>query len=294
MAKQLDTPNNEQQSILDEPVVTAEVLEDEIDDVDEFDLEDSMDEDGNIFEDDEEVIDEEEDVDDSEEELDTDDEDLEESDEDEEPEEELPEPTPKRKAKKKLSPADIKVINLKKEKQKLEQEKAELQRKLQEKNQAKETENLQAQFVAQGYDEDTAKNMAANEIRIKQIELRQAVLDFRDANEDTFDKYPEAKKNVADIMQKSKASGLTAEQICMALYGQAKVNPREERASRAARGEATRVTTEDSVSRASRTGTRQEEVSLTSAQRREKRILEQTFNNGKQMTNAEYLRYSRR
>ena len=294
MAKKLDKTNNEQQnnSFLETPVETPDKLDDEYELDDDIDLEGSMDEEGNIldFEDDEpgETEPEDEEAEDSlDEDTDTDDDEVD-LDEDE------PEP-PVKKGKKKLTPAEIKVINLKKENQKLQQDKERLEQQMQDKRSAQEKEKLESDFVAQGYDEDTAKNMAANEVRIKQIEQRQAILDFRDNNEEVFDRYPEAKKNVADIMQKSTASGLTAEQICLALYGQGQAKPREERAARAVRGESTRETGTDVVSEASRFGNRPEgESSLTAGQRKEKRMLERMFNNGDKMTDAEYLRHSKR
>lgn len=301
MAKKLEKTNNEQQSILETPEESGMVLDDEVEEVEDFDLEDNMDEDGNIIDDidDGDDLDEpgdEDDLpDDGEDDADIEDDEEEVSEDsiDSNESETEEQPVSTKKGKRKLTPADIKVINLKKENQKLLQKQQELERQLQEKAQAREAESLQEQYVAQGYDEDTAKNMAANELRIKQIEQRQAVLDFRDTNEEVFDRYPEAKKNVADIMQKSKASGLTAEQICIALYGQSRVNPREARASAAARGEPTRQVGTDRVSQASRSAGQQESITLTATQRREKQILERTFNKGQKMTNEEYLRYSK-
>ncbi len=214
------------------------------------------------------------------------DEDEPEEDQDEEEDEE---PKPKSK-KRKLSPADIKVIELKKERQRWLQEKQELEAKVNQKNQQQEEEDAVSKYIAQGEDEESARKLAATDLRFKSLEQRQERLDFREANEEVFVKYPNAKQEVDRIMRAVKASGMTAEQVCRGLYGGSSTPDRDLRARASANGEYSRDVNPNAgrLSNAQRTATAVESAGLTAEERRHKTRLERIFNGGKRMSDKEF------
>lgn len=287
--KKLDNGNLEAQEPADEIVEDGMLLDEDIEsDVDEFDT-DNEDLFSDIFADDDE--DEEDSDSPEEEEEDADEEEPDEEPDDEEDESEEPPEPPKKKHKK--TPAEIKLVNLIKENKRLQKEKQEIERKAQEKQQEQQTESLTAEYLSQGYDEDTAKKMARDDLRFNQLEERQAVLDFREENADVFSVYPEARTNAADIMRRANAANLTAEQICFALYGEP-VNAKDQRAIQSAQGlPARKVDSTSKLSRASRQATIDSSESLSVRDKKFKRYLEKNFNDGKEMTVKEFLKYKK-
>lgn len=233
------------------------------------------------------------DTDEYDEEPDIDDDDLDDvqdtdnDDADEEPEEEPVVAKPKQN---KLSPADIKVINLKKENAKLAKENAEYQKMINEKLLEKEKVELKKKYEEQGYDEDTAEVYAKSELRMKQLEERQALYDFKEENEDVFKLYPQAKADISTIMRNSKLTGMTAEQICKGMYGS--ISDSERRAIESVKGNPTRSTSQnDRATTSIKSSTASSNDVLSPKDLKYKRILETKFNGGEKMTVAEYRKY---
>ena len=189
---------------------------------------------------------------------------------------------------KKLSPQELKIIALKKEKQ-------ELERKLQEKNDSdanarleNERTSIKDKFIKEGWDEDSAKTMTETELRLKRIEEREAITDFKEENESVFARYPQAKTDILTIMKNSKLTGMTAEQICRGLY-QETVPDADKRALDAAMGKSTRETTDTTrVSSALRSNSTPNANALTPSEQRYKRMLEIKFKDGSKMTDDEF------
>ena len=208
---------------------------------------------------------------------------------DDEPEDE--EEVPANKQKKPLPKAEAKLVALKRENQRLQQQLREKELADQKQHEAKQQSDLVTKYQSQGYDEDTATNMAERDIRINRIEDRQAVMDFREENFDVLRKYPLAKTEATKIMANCKATGLSVEQMCLAMYGTA-----EPASDRRAREAAMGITSESksakdfSVSAATRTvGNNQSVTNLTRKDQENKRYLETTFRDGKPMSNKEYI-----
>jgi hypothetical protein len=270
-------------------VATPVELSDDFSEVDVEELE--FDDDGNLIGADDLDDDSEDDSELGEDEQD----DAESLDEQEEETESDEEEAPKAKpaTKKKLTPADIKVIELKKELKKEQKEKQELAQKITAKQNAQVETDLVAKYVAQGFDEDTAKDKASMDIRLKSFEERQTLIDFREENYEVFARYPKARAYAKEIMQAANAGFLSVEEICRTKFGGKP--EREERASAAARGQSTREVADDGqrVSRADRAGKAPTAEGLTAEQRKDKAQLERVFNNGKKMTVQEYLNVSR-
>jgi hypothetical protein len=196
------------------------------------------------------------------------------------------------KGKKKLPPSEIKVINLKKENAKLAREKAELQKQISQRLIDNEKSELKQKYETMGYDEDTAEVYAQNEVRMKQLEERQALMDFKEENEEVFIKYPEAKKDISLIMKNSKLTGMSTEQICRGMYGTANNVPtRDSRAIDSFSRKAEDKT--DRASNAIKNANSQSEVRLSPQEIKYKTLLEKKFNNGEKLSNEEFKKYIR-
>lgn len=254
-------------SIVEEIEDTAFADDMDVNDTEDFDDGIEIDDEGNFIVEDDEPEDDEE----AEEPAESDEED------DTDVEEDEAEPAKPAKAKKKLSPAEIKLINLKKENQ-------ELKRKMREKQEKKEAEALVSKYVDQGYDEDTAKRYASQDVETNKLKQEVELLRFERENAKVFEKYPEAADQAQEIMEKSKLSGLTVEQICRALFTR-DMPEYEERALRAARGESVRDVKEPQST--GRQYTESVRESLTREDRAYIRAIEKAINHGKPLSKEE-------
>ena len=191
--------------------------------------------------------------------------------------------------KNKPTKADIKIINLKKANAELIRKQSELQKQLEEQTFNKQKESLVEKYMSDGYDEETAKDMASDKVKLTEIEKKLELFTFKEENEELFLKFPEAKANLSLIMNNSKLTGMTPEQICKGLYGTS-VPLNEQRATQSAKGQSTRnVNPNTNVARVV-TGTRtNESSSLSQSDLNYKRQLEITFNGGKQLSNEEFM-----
>lgn len=246
-----------------------------VDDIDETDddlglgLDDDFDDDG--FDED--------DLDDLEhgepEDEDTEDEGDEDQD-DAEDEDVKPEPKKASKGKKKLSPAEIKLIALKKENQ-------ELRRKMRDTQDKKKAASLAKKYVDEGYDEDTARRYATQDIEQDALKQEVDLLRFERKNASVFAKYPEALDDIEDIMQKAQAANMTAEQVCTALYGRPTY---DQNAIRAAKGESIYQTDNRGSSSAVRSAAT-DRSNVTKEERKLVRQIERRFNNGQPLPKEE-------
>ena len=189
----------------------------------------------------------------------------------------------------KLSKAEIRLIELKKQNKQLQKDKQELEARVAEKAKANEKEALKQKFISEDYDEDVAEKMANDELRIRQLEERQAVLDFRDANDDLFAKYPQAKAQAQTIMQNIRVTGMTAEQICRGLYGAPKAaNEIDQRAIDSVKGNIPSKSARKPIQ------SQTKQVSLTAKELAHKARLERAFLDGQKMSIEEYQKFLNR
>ena len=204
--------------------------------------------------------------------------------------EDAKESKPKVESKKRgLSPAEIKLINLKKELAQAQKELIEKEKQLQVKANEQEKENLREELVKKGYDPEYAESFAESKIEIKQLKEKAAIADFKDENEDVFSKYPQARVNAATIMRNVQLTGMTAEQICIGLYGEKKVSDMETRAIKAAQGISTKeVKQETGSGYIPSATTKTAGKGLSRTEQLEKREFERVFNQGKPLTEEEY------
>ncbi len=106
-----------------------------------------------------------------------------------------------------------KIIDLKAENKALRKE-------LEEFREAKRKAELVSQY-GETYDEDTAKARADSDIRAERMERRIELAEFKADNATILVQFPEARADAEHIFEVVKSSGMTVEQVCRGLYGDA-------------------------------------------------------------------------
>lgn len=152
---------------------------------------------------------------------------------------------------------------------------------------------LKKSFIERGYEEAEADRFADTELTVRTLKERIELQDFREDYADVLSKYPQSRQEVKWLLETSKTSGLSVEQLCLAKYGQASDEPAyERRAKDAMSGKLDDSGIEDRVSTATKTATRPTGQALTSKDIQQKRVLEQMT--GQPMDNKEYLAYKKK
>jgi hypothetical protein len=181
-----------------------------------------------------------------------------------------------------------KLVELKRENKVLAARLKELDAAEAKKQQEAQVATLTQQYIAKGYDEDVAADTATREVRMSSIEQKLERQDFREANEEIFTQYPQAKKDIDVIMKKCKAAEMTAEEVCRGLYGIEPAADRRARESFTGSGKA--KDSDFKVANANRTAAKPEgNVGLSPDQAAKKAYYERTFRDGKPMSNKEWL-----
>lgn len=190
------------------------------------------------------------------------------------------------------SKEDAKIVALKRENKRLAEQNRQLAAEKQKQDDAKNRETLIAQYKEKGYDDDVAARNADSDVRMGRLETRLELQDFREENYEVLRQYPDAKADLQVIMQRVKATGMTAEEICRGMYGQPEPAA-DSRARAAAKGQSTRsVEQDDTVSSAMRGSARQESISLSLEQQAQKRFLENVT--GRKYSDKEFMSVSKK
>jgi len=156
------------------------------------------------------------------------------------------------------------------------------------KQQEAQVATLTQQYIAKGYDEDVAADSATRDVRLNSLESKLERQEFREANDEIFTQYPQAKKDIDVIMKKCKAAEMTAEEVCRGLYGVEPAADRRARESFTGSGKA--KDSDFKVANANRTAAKPEgNVGLSPDQAAKKAYYERTFRDGKPMSNKEWL-----
>lgn len=218
-----------------------------------------------------------------------DDEDTEEESEDTDTLEATEVTEPAKTAEKKPSGAtkeQLKIINMKKDLQKVQQEKRELEERLSKIDNEKKKTDIVKKYVMDGVDEDVAAKYAEQEIRNDLIEEKLELIDFRETNYELLQKYPQAKADAMTIIKNSKLTGMTAEQICKAMYAESDDVSYQTKIKKAmtSGNETQQHTSTESASRAS---INKSTATLSSTDKALKARIERTFNGGKPLTDDE-------
>lgn len=155
-----------------------------------------------------------------------------------------------------------------------------------EKDSTEQKARLIKKYVSQGYDEDFARATAEQELKMAAIERRIARFEFQSANADLFNKYPQLKNNLDAVMRNVQNTGMSADRICLAMFGAPQQgNPDKARAQAAVVGalaekSATNITSVYSDDVATKS------VSLSALDRKKKQEFEELFGN---VSNEEFL-----
>jgi len=190
---------------------------------------------------------------------------------------------------KSLPPSEIKIIAQSKL---IKEQKAQLaayREKEQKEKEAAQVSELTQKYRDRGYDDDVAADQAQKDVRLNRLEERQAVMDFKEEHEEALRRYPQARANIPDIMQKCKAAGLDPEVYIKVLYGSTEVES-DKRAKDSIRNPAEGKSSDYQVANASRSGQKADiGVGLSPADRAAKAAFEESFREGKPMTNKEWI-----
>lgn len=186
-----------------------------------------------------------------------------------------------------LSKEEKAILALKKENKQIKA----LLKEQQKESERLETEQRKANVVKEyrdkGYDDTTADLYASNELKIRAMEEKIALQDFKEENYEVLSKYPQARSEMKWLMDAVEKTGLTAEQICLGKYG-SPLNAKDRRADEAMRGMID-DSVEDRATATMKGANRQVEQGLTQADLRNKKILEGI--QGEKMSVKEFLAY---
>ena len=192
-------------------------------------------------------------------------------------EEEVDEVVPEKTTGHKTSKEQSAIIALKRELKEARELNRIAAAKEQEKETAKQKDDLVKKYVSEGYDEDTAERNAVQDLKISQVEKRLEIAEFKAENAALFQRYPNAITEIDKIMRDSKFTGLSPEVLCKAMY-QEQSNPSQERANAAVTGNLKSKTANNSVSNASRAASSSVTKALTPLEKQKKAEYEEAFN----------------
>lgn len=197
----------------------------------------------------------------------------EESDESEESEE-----TPAEKPKHKNTPEQSKIVKQLRTIKELEAKVASLEAKKAEEQKSATKDQIKANYVKAGYDEDTATEMAETKMELMELRQGQKAVQVALDNAETIAAYPNSKKDMGKIIGIMDKTGFDFEQVCLAMYGkQASTTPSFEQAAKQSvlnAGKPAVKSSSDPASRLARSSEPVKGVALTQAERAEKAEIE--------------------
>lgn len=146
-------------------------------------------------------------------------------------------------------------------------------------------DELLEQFKSKGYDEDTAEIYATNEVRLNELQSKLELQEFKENNLAVINKYPKAINDIKWLMDASKSTGMTVEEICRGRYGN-DVLTKEQRNKDAVMNEQD-SSVNTSVSAALKNASSPSDTSLNSKDEKQKEFFENLF--GEKLSVKEYL-----
>jgi len=185
-----------------------------------------------------------------------------------------------------LSKEARKIVALKRELK----AKEELIKTLSKDGKADQASVLKETYKSKGYDEDTAEIYANNDISITEIKEKLETQEFKEANQNILARYPKSLADVKWIMNASKTTGMTVEEICRGKYGNDPLT-KEQRNKDAVMNEQV-SNSPNSVTGAMRNAAAPDNTSLTSQDERNKDFFENLF--GEKLSTQDYLDLKKR
>lgn len=146
-------------------------------------------------------------------------------------------------------------------------------------------DELLEQFKSKGYDEDTAEIYATNEVRLNELQSKLELQEFKENNLAVINKYPKAINDIKWLMDASKSTGMTVEEICRGRYGN-DILTKEQRNKDAVMNEQD-SSVNTSVSAALKNASSPSDTTLNSKDEKQKEFFENLF--GEKLSVKEYL-----
>lgn len=189
----------------------------------------------------------------------------------------------KPKGSRQLTKEEQKIVALKKELQEQKKLMAEIQQERKQSDLANQKATIASGYKSKGYDDETAEMYAENEFKLKSLEEKLSLQEFKDDNYEVLSMYPQARKDLKWAMEAQKSTGLTVEQLLRGKYGDAL--PEDERRARDSYNSGSDYS-ESIVSNAVRSATRPTQSNLTTRELQQKSQLEDMI--GAKMTIKEF------
>lgn len=146
-------------------------------------------------------------------------------------------------------------------------------------------DELLEQFKSKGYDEDTAEIYATNEVRLNELQSKLELQEFKENNLAVISKYPKAINDIKWLMDASKSTGMTVEEICRGRYGNDILTKEQRNKDAVMNEQGSSVNT--SVSTALKNASIPADTNLTATDERQKEFFENLF--GEKLSVKDYL-----
>lgn len=146
-------------------------------------------------------------------------------------------------------------------------------------------DELLEQFKSKGYDEDTAEIYATNEVRLNELQSKLELQEFKENNLAVISKYPKAINDIKWLMDASKSTGMTVEEICRGRYGNDILTKEQRNKDAVMNEQGSSVNT--SVSTALKNASSPADTNLTATDERQKEFFENLF--GEKLSVKDYL-----
>jgi hypothetical protein len=147
-------------------------------------------------------------------------------------------------------------------------------------------EKIATRYKEKGYDEESASLMAERDYSLEVVQKKLAKIEFLSENKQVLEEYPEAVSNIETVMKNMKATGMSAEQICHAMFRVGNETPDRKRAIDAVTGRLPSKSADNANAGASRAERSEKSIVLSAAEMQNKATLEKIA--GKKISNERF------
>jgi len=141
-------------------------------------------------------------------------------------------------------------------------------------------------YKDKGYDDESASLMAERDYSLEVVQKKLAKIEFLSENQKVLEEFPEAASNIDTVMKNMKATGMSAEQICHAMFRVGNETPDRKRAIDAVTGRLPSKSAENANAGASRAERGAKTTILSAREVQQKAKLENIV--GKKITNERF------
>jgi hypothetical protein len=141
-------------------------------------------------------------------------------------------------------------------------------------------------YKDKGYDDEKASLMAERDYSLEVVQKKLAKIEFLSENQKVLEEFPEAASNIDKVMKNMKATGMSAEQICHAMFRVGNETPDRKRAIDAVTGRLPSKSADNANAGASRAERSEKSIVLSAAEMQNKATLEKIA--GKKISNERF------